>query len=590
MTVRAIAGIAALSFFLVAIGGSILWALGAVRSWGGLLRLGGVAYLLGAAVLSVALTLVLVAGIAVNGASIVLVGVAVVAAALIVGRLRGVTRPLGSPVRLPTLTVFSALVVAAIVLYLEALFRAARLQPLTDWDTWWVWALRAKTIFHFGDLEVATFVPAGAGGAYPPGLSLLQAAAFHAMGSTDVVTLHLLAWGLAAAFVGALAGLLLPRARPAFVLPLLLLLLVTPSVTERILDGKADLPLGYLTAVGALLLLLWLDERQLWQLGAATLLLSGAMLTKREGLLLAACVFLAAFVASWSERRSCWPRIAAAAGIAFALSLPWRIWFSVEGLPSDAPPTGYLGFFDQLDRVWPSLRLIVDTLFDDDLWLVLPFVILAALVLAVSARSLRVTVFATTFLGAALLGSTWVIASNPEYEFTQDRGLSPVVRLVGDVMFVLVALTPLLLERAWSAEGSAATSAGAPSRRTLDWVPWALVATVALAYPASMLAGVSAFRLPGGAPSFPSAAECVEPPVEGRAVRVVIGYETTYAEAEALRGRARAVSREAQIAQDGCGRLRVYVDDVRSPEAGQELLAAAEARGLAPSLEADPDG
>ena len=108
-------------------------------------------------------------------------------------------------------------------------------------------------------------------------------------------------------------------------------------------------------------------------------------------------------------------------------------------------------------------------------------------------------------------------------------------------------------------------------------------------YPASMLVGYSSFRLPGGAAPFPSRDECVRAPVAGEPVRVVLGYERSYADANALRDRAAGFG-DVEMERDGCGRLRVFVDGTRSLEAGAELAAEATAAGLSPTLERGPDG
>ena len=141
------------------------------------------------------------------------------------------------------------------------------------------------------------------------------------MGSADAVTLHLQQWFLVVGFAGAVAGLLAPRVRTWILLPLLLLLLLMPDLRNRATDLYADTPLGYLLAGSALLVLLWLVDGESWKLWAATLLLGGAMLTKREGILFAACILFAALVASFRERRRAWPRLAAAGLVAFALAL-----------------------------------------------------------------------------------------------------------------------------------------------------------------------------------------------------------------------------------------------------------------------------
>ena len=97
---------------------------------------------------------------------------------------------------------------------------------------------------------------------YPPGFPALQAASFHAMGSADVVTLNLNYWFLTLGFAAAAAGLLAPRVRGVILLPVLLLMLVLPGLTGIPVPGGADRPLAYLVATAALLVVLWLDERQ----------------------------------------------------------------------------------------------------------------------------------------------------------------------------------------------------------------------------------------------------------------------------------------------------------------------------------------
>ena len=134
-------------------------------------------------------------------------------------------------------------------------------------------------------------------------------------------------------------------------------------------------------------------SRRPWQLASATLLLGGAMLTKRKGLLFAACVLLAGFAASWTDRRRLWRPLMVAGLAAFALALPWRIWFTVHGLEGDGPEYGYFGALRYLERVWPSFKLAVTTLFDSDLWRVFPVLAAIALVLAVAAGAWRIAVY-----------------------------------------------------------------------------------------------------------------------------------------------------------------------------------------------------
>ena len=61
----------------------------------------------------------------------------------------GPRRPMGSGRRCS--------LVALVVVYMEALFRAARLQGLSAWDAWAFWVPKAKAIYFFGGLDAQFF-------------------------------------------------------------------------------------------------------------------------------------------------------------------------------------------------------------------------------------------------------------------------------------------------------------------------------------------------------------------------------------------------------------------------------------------------
>jgi hypothetical protein len=591
MTLRAIAGLFVLHGFLLLVGAGVLWGLRGWRWWTELARLAGLAYLLGVASLMVLFTLELVVGIPFRPLTVLGSGAVLVAGGLVAGRRSGRPAPRLRPPgwRFPAPSLVSSVFLAAIGVYFLALFRSERLAELYDWDAWFTWTLKAKTLYFFGGLEEWIFgEPVHSGGVltgYPPGFPELQAASFHAMGSADVVTLNLTYWFLTLGFAAAVAGLLAPRVRSAILLPCLLVGLVVPGLTGIPVPGGADRPLAFLVAAAALVLFLWLDERERWQLAATALLLAGAFLTKREGLLLGACIVVAALAATWGDRRWAWPRVAAVGVAAFALALPWRIWVAAKGFQGDEPQTGYLGFLDDVDRAPPALWLALRAMFGWDFWLVLPAVAVAAAALAFLAGARKPAVYAAVFLGAALLANAWVTWSHPVFGLTLDYSLNPATRFMVTPMLTAAALTPLLLERAWA---KPQVPAG-PSRRGAA-LAWAVVVLPLLVYPASMLAGYSSFRLPGGAPPFPSREECILRPVQGEPVRVVVGYADSYGRASVLREKAGAGAlAPVEVRRDGCGRLRVFVDDVPTVARGKELAATALAAGLEPTLEHDPD-
>ena len=275
-----------------------------------------------------------------------------------------------------------------------------------------------------------------------------------------------------------------------------------------------------------------------------------------------------------------------------AAAIPWRIWFYSHGLPDDGPSAGPVGALEDLDRGWATTRLVVVTLFEPELWLLAPTVGVAAIALGVLARNWVVPVYAGVFLVCAAAAGIWMIWSEPGFPITTDDSLNPVVRLTGTSVLVLASLTPLLLQRAWSAHGSSVPgrpwSLGPDAFVWHSRGAWAIVVAAALAYPASMAVGYSGRTLPGGLPHFPSTADCVSAPVAGEDVRVVLGYTESYPEAETLRLRAAGVGlRGARVAGDGCGRLRVFVDDIPSAVAANAVLQRAVAGGLGATLESD---
>ena len=409
MTLRAIGGLLVFNILILGLGAGVLWGVRGWRWWTDFVRLIGVAYVLGLSALMILATLELVVGIPVDPLTMLLGGSGIVVAGIVAGRLRGFTAPgVRAPGwRFPRISVFVALFVAGIVVYFEALFRAERLAGVArEWDSWALWLPKSKALYLSGSLDPEYLRLLPQLPSYPPGPATIQAGAFHAMGSADTTTLHLQYWFIAIGFAVAVIGLLAPRVHHAILFPTLLALLVAPSLVDWVTTIYADLPMGYLIAVAALLLILWIEEEKSWQLAAATVLLAGAMLTKREGMLFAVCVLLAGFVASFADRRRLWPRLFAAGLVALALVLPWRVWFTVHGFPATGSDTAYDGIVSDLDRLWPALEISLRTLVHQDLWHFAPLVGMSAIVLALLGGAWRLSAFAGTFLLAGIAHRT----------------------------------------------------------------------------------------------------------------------------------------------------------------------------------------
>jgi hypothetical protein len=571
MTVRAIAGLAVFNVLLAALGCGVLCALRPTTTRRELLRLGGVAYLLGVAALMVALTVLIVLGIPVNLLSTVLVGVALFAASAFWARRRRGRS--SEPPSAAAVSIWSGALAALLAVCLEAIFRKGRLQGLIEFDGWDSWGPKAKALYHFGQLD-PHFLEGLPGGSYPPGLPALLATGLHAIGSPDVVTLHLEYWFLGVGFVAALLGLLATRVTPLLLLPFVLVVFVLPDIRSRSVDLYGDLPLGFFVATAALLVALWLEERRPWQLPAASLLLAAAALTKREGVILAGCVVVAALPASSDRVRSDWPRLGGVFLAALAATFLWQIWLWAHGLPGNGPSDG-LHFLTDGRRGWDSLHVVAKNLFTFDLWLLSLTIAIAAAALCLLVRAWRVALYVGAVIVVSMLGCTVILWSDSNLQLTDVNVVS---RLVGTMALTVVALTPLALQRAWDAgerRASVAPPRGAGRRVALAW---ALVAVGAIAYPTTLLAE-------GGA-RFPSDADCIHAPSGDATVLVVFGHPSSYREAALLRTRALAIGpRAVETVQDGCGKLRVSTAATSRAE-GEDLVRRARAAGLPASLEA----
>lgn len=447
MNAHSIAGIVALNLFLLVVGIAVLFAIRGWESWNDVLRLSGFAYMLGVAAMGLLFVLELVVGLDLSLAAILVTGGTLVAVGVVSGRALGRRLPRAGIV-LAGVSLPAALFGALAIVYSEALFRSGRLAGLYEFDGWAFWVPKAKAIYFFGGLDHQFFKDLP-GPSYPPLVPALEAAAFRFMGSPDEVTLHLQFWFVFVGFVAALVGLLSPRV-PAYLLwPPILLLLVAPHVLGYVLQAQGDFLLDELFAVSALLVGLWLVERQPWQLAGMMLLLGAAMSTKREGYLLAFCVVFAALLASWRRARVLWPRILLASGAAIALTIPWRVLLAVRDLPRGGAEAGGSGLFDHADRAWPSLRLAVSTMFDFDIWLVVAPLAALAVVAALVTGARELATYVSLLFVLAIAAFTWVTWAFPSLPITKEAALNPIVRLTGSLALASTALVPLLLVAAW---------------------------------------------------------------------------------------------------------------------------------------------
>jgi hypothetical protein len=196
--------------------------------------------------------------------------------------------------------------------------------------------------------------------------------------------------------------------------------------------------------------------------------------------------------------------------------------------------------------------------------------------LCVLVRAWRPAVYLAALITASVLGCTLILWSDVNLQLTDVNVVS---RLVGTVTLAVVALTPLLLQRAWDPGQGSDRAVAAPrmsARRVA--VAWGLVVAAAIAYPAVLLAD-------GGA-RFPSASDCTHAPSGNGSVLVVFGHESSYPDALRLQSRAIAAGAgPVRSVEDGCGRVRVYVAATSRAE-GEQIVQRVSTTGLSAKLEA----
>ena len=122
---------------------------------------------------------------------------------------------------------------------------------------------------------------------------------------------------------------------PAWILWPFALLIVVAAYREAGVIAEADLFLDFLFVLAAILVVYWLFDRERWRLVTATVLMGGMVMTKREGLLLAAVLLVAALIASardwrFTHRASAW-----SGGSWLAVAAPWRIWYLARGVEGE---------------------------------------------------------------------------------------------------------------------------------------------------------------------------------------------------------------------------------------------------------------
>jgi hypothetical protein len=574
VTLHALAGLAGLNALYLTAGAASIWLVRGVDDWIGAVRLLGLAYVVGVVVTGCLWTLLLIAGVPLSLALVLGLPSVLTIVFALAARSRGRALPGRGRLAGGAELVVTAAGIAATGVLLEGLFRASRLAGLYEFDGWSFWVPKGKAIYELGGLDEEFFTTLP-GAAYPPLVPTLDAAAFHAMGSADVVTLHVQYWLFAVGLVWALAGLLAERVAAWFLWPFVVLLLLAPRVGRRLPIAEADMFLDILFVLAAILFLYWLLDDRRWTLVAGTALLCGVVLTKREGLLLFTCLLAASLLVSVRRWRSTWPALGVSAAVVVAVALPWRLWYVTHDVASEGPRDGFVQD-DRFDLIWPAVRRALDVFWDPGYWSVVVPVALGALVIAALARVATMAVYFATLLTLVVLGGVWAT-----WTFSQTGpgfvlGGNFVIRFMGAAALLCGAAAPLLLSAAWPSPDK--PKARSPAKRRIGLAATVVVIPL-LAYPAITLAG--------GGPRFPTRGECARvATTDSPDLEVVYGRFADLRDANArLAELTRTGFIGADVEFDACGRWKVAYDAIDSLEQGEALAAQVRDAGLEARVE-----
>jgi hypothetical protein len=342
-------GLAALDLLFPLIGVAFLSLIGVAASLGAGMRLLGLAYLTGWALLGVTLSLGLTVGLPLNVPIVVLVAATLVLACSAAASRRWFVplerRPLVAIWRFDRwISRIGAIILCAAGV---ALLAGAVTEPwsvTSNFDAFFFWLPKADSIYVSHGLD-PTLWRQFRHMEYPPLFPAMNAATFAFTGGFHPSLIPFQQALLSLAFVLAIVALL-DRVAPRWLsVPVLAMLATAPWFWVRATSLMPDQTLAYVMAVAALTCVLWLlDSRPSWvALGA--LFLAAGTLTKLEGWLSA--FFLAAVVIVTSLVQFRWRGIRAAwLLLGPGTIVVWWIWLHANGLRGSSPDYALSSVFD----------------------------------------------------------------------------------------------------------------------------------------------------------------------------------------------------------------------------------------------------
>jgi hypothetical protein len=328
-------GLAANCALFPVVGYAFLYAIGLARRRD--IRLLGLSYLTGWALLGSALSFALTAGIPIGVLTVLLTAAVLTAACLLAGRRTAEVTLAAVPQSRQPLARLAVLVGAAVIVIDAVAAIVVGVQNLwtPDIDLMTAWMPRAQAIYYQHHIDPSvwgSFVTPW----YPPLVPTMYAVTFGFIGGFHPSVLALQQTLLGLAFLLAVFGLL-DRFAPRWIsVPSLALLLSTPWFWWRLHSLLPDQTLAYVLVAGAIACVIWLYEQRGAWLALAVVFLAAASLTKVEGtlfaILLIAAVVPAAFVL---HRRAALPSVFLL--LAPAAVVPWRLWLTRHQVATSTP-------------------------------------------------------------------------------------------------------------------------------------------------------------------------------------------------------------------------------------------------------------
>ncbi|HEX4518462.1 MAG TPA: hypothetical protein VH063_02665 [Gaiellaceae bacterium] len=432
---------------LVAVGWAFLYGVGLGTARRGDLRLIGLSYLVGWALLSSLLSFALMLGIPLVLPTVVVVAGLTIAASVVLRR-----HPPEPPeprakegVAERVVTAFAVAIIA--VALASALVTALKSEWDPNLDLLTAWLPRAHLIFlshQFDASQWATFLDPW----YPPLAPTSYATTFAFVGGFHPSVLSVQQALLGVAFILSVATIL-DRFAPRWItFPSLALLVTAPWFWWRLTSLLPDQTLAYLVAAAGLTSLLWLYERRNAWLALALVFLVATTLVKLEGLAFAG--ILAVVVAATGlvvHRRQGLPALILLLG-PLAI-VPWRLWLSANNIAatnsqlngSQSLSPSFLAH--RIHRLTYAIRYMLDAPWRQDYRTAVIIVLAIAVTLVVVRQIPAVTVALAIWLTLsffALASSYWTAQIDLQFYVATSASR------VGGVLIVAAATaTPLLL-------------------------------------------------------------------------------------------------------------------------------------------------